>query len=63
MQEFRLVEPDYFALIVASTIDPLLFVAADSSLPRINHDVDALAKFTRVTSVSSFSLAQTAHTG
>ncbi len=43
-------EPDYYQLVTASTIEPLLFVSANSSLPRIKHDPEGLAKFTAVRS-------------
>lgn len=45
-KEEQLVEPDYYQLVTASTIEPLLFVSANSSLPRVKHDPEGLAKFT-----------------
>jgi hypothetical protein len=45
-REERLVEPDYYQLVITSTIEPLLFVSANSSLPPIKQDVNALAMFT-----------------
>jgi hypothetical protein len=50
LQEEQLVEPDYYQLVTASTIEPLLFVSANSSLPRVKHDPEGLAKFTAVRS-------------
>jgi threonine/homoserine efflux transporter RhtA len=48
VKEERLVEPDYYQLVITSTIEPLLFVSANSSLPPIKQDINALAMFTAV---------------
>jgi hypothetical protein len=48
VKEERLEEPDYYQLVLTSTIEPLLFISTSSTLPRIRRDNTAFAKFIAV---------------